>query len=974
MYKSIIVAIAETVITSCGISLKRNLSFMIKKHKIKKQLREQIQNQLLKKHGNEVYYNSLDSFLTDEDFASKMISYCNDPESITFKTIHSYLDYLLEKFIEKKHQYISYKSCISHDLLLLSRLIFSTYNDYSKNETARLVIVNFIDALGELSNEIFEKIEKIDNKIDKLLGNNTHNSEADLNNEQITILYKSSFTSYYSLASNYIERNLYCDKDIPQSSIDCLINNKRIVLLGEPGSGKTIEAISILKQVCTNDLFSKNIPIYIKLMEYGKVFNSIRECIKQQLYYFYGDISDDQLTIELSTDRFVLILDGVDEILNNDYRLIFFADINKLLSTSKAYFYITSRINPYHGDINNIREYRISSLSPEQIKKEFQNNGIETKIDNQYYELFANPLFLNLGIKVLKNTNTKIYNKSQLLNAYIEEVCYKRDRSKKIGDSYTKNYYRILMSIGKLAFDTFGKACLSISEFDEFFEKENKDYTHNNICDIFRIDVFNVQNSISFSHKQFKEFFAAYYLIKEFNLENNIDYYHSFMAKEEWQEVMVFAAGLIADIDVQNMFLDMMESINLKTYINCIKYKNDLSKSYDNLSHEAYSKKYLTVLYNSYITLINNYFSNISNQFPPFERMNSEVEQKIGLVGSVSNDRKILYYWFSWKDNTENTIELISESDLVVSYRDLQRKTALEGGKSVVRSVNLELSRLMGDSARQVVVDMVYDTIKEIVDEYKLFESDYILYERLCNQTKRISELEDKSLEEIAEWSKAYVQKACNMMGSNSNVMPNCVINNNANVINIMYISNYLVKKGATHESLSLPQPDLSYTSGWIWEAYSKDRVIERVKTFFLWKQISYHQMVEKSFPKMKEYFGLSKDYPYKYRIHILFKDLYNNKLQSEPLITYYRISIGEEESCMPEIYIDTQNEPYLMNETYFRQIDKSFHDNGKEASAASISHALFDMTLISHRDSSSTPLTEAVYNDLKESFEDLFE
>ena len=128
--------------------------------------------------------------------------------------------------------------------------------------------------------------------------------------------------------------------------------------------------------------------------------------------------------------------------------------------------------------------------------------------------------------------------------------------------------------------------------------------------------------------------------------------------------------------------------------------------------------------------------------------------------------------------------------------------------------------------------------------------------------------------------------------------------------------------------------------------------------------------MVENNFPKMKDYFSLSKDSPYRYKIHLKFKD--TDDFSSDPSITYYRLSVDTNESIVPEIITD---EPYpeFHDESLFRQIMQSFHNNGKERNGASITSAGFKMTLTSSKHSG-MPLTSTIYEDLKKSFKELFE
>ena len=969
MFESIIIAVLKGVTLECGKSVFAKVRMLIKKCRIKKALVKKIKSDILNKCGSATYYNALDKFLSEEDFANKIITYSFEPSSMPISTLKEYIKYLVEKFIRNNPSFLCEKSRISYDLNTFSKIIFDIINNYSKDETARLVISQLKETIGERIAPLQKSVDEIERSMYKLaMPLNQDREQVDFDDEGKIKIYRSSMLSQYIFEETYISRNIYTVNDDARSSATCLLRDKRIILLGNPGCGKTYESINVLREFCSEETLSQYIPIFMRLREYGTAYNSLCEYIGKQLEPYWGKITNEKIMEELKTNRFALILDGVDEITNVKYRIKFFSEINSLLSSTNSLFFVTSRTNPYHGNISGVKEYSISDLTQEQIRKELQESGVYLSISNQYYELFANPLFLNVGKRVLANSRrSKLYNKSQLFNAYLEEICYKRDKTKLLATDIRKNYHNILMSVGHLAFEKFDKPFLSIAEFDEFFGGDGKDYTVDNICDVFRIDIFRVNNNISFSHKQFKEFLAAYYLTKKYIVTQNDEFYSSLMDKSNWQEVMVFAAGLISDIDEQNAFLDMILRINLKTYIECVKYKNDLSYLYQELSYEEYSKKYLEVLYQSYIGILESYFPNIKEKFEPYSSRDLQAlkGKKVCLTGSLSPDRKHLHYWFDWKDQNEDTVQLINENDMVKSHKDLEMRAVREERQIVTHGVNLDLSNLMGDSARKVVLDLIEKNLEEIINNFKLYDSDYILYEKLCSKTRRIKELKDKSIEEIAQWCLRLIEEAqercTNLRGYSYN---------GVELFDVLWIAQVLVGRGKSEKVLELPQGDKPFKNGWIWETYSTQRMIERLQMFFLWRQQSFEEMIENNFPRMKEYFARSKDSPYKYKIHLQFKE--GNDFFSHPSITYYYLSIREGESNMPEVVIcDDQPRD---NEGVFNVLSESFYSNGKEGKHMTITTTGFDITLTSRLSGEPLPLTSTVYDDLKHAFKELFQ
>ena len=963
---------------SNSLSYLDKLSLKWRLRKTKKHLKEQIATNLLTVYGKECYYHEFDSFLEGKHFVSKILCDLYSTSMAEYKSVDYYTRILVEEFIQTSPQYMIYRSTLTQIVFLIFKVVFDALNKCD-DESARIIVNNLKEISGELEKQIKDiseqnrELHEDHKKIYEILLEMRNSATSDLlspDSESVQIglkVYKDSLQLHFWTKQGYINRLVENEKD--KTVLDTLLEYKKIVLLGEPGCGKTTETQIVLEEVCKNESYDDVIPIYISLAEYGVIYESIREGIRRKLDMYIPNISLNLVNQLMNSRRMLLILDGADEIVSLEMRNKFYFDINEVMALPNILVLLTSRRNQYHGNAKNVKEISILGIQRYVIDEKLREAGINGKVTEEFYELFQHPLFLEIGISVLKENAGRFYNKSELIEKYINLLFYKRDREKGIVQENGKNLYKAIEVISEFAFCRFEQPSFSFFEFDKIFY--GTEFSHANICDLFRLDVFLINMDVKFSHKQFKEYFAAFHLVKHISVIDETEIYRRLMRQEEWQEVLVLASGMFDNVEEQNIFLDELLTINLHTYIRCVQMKNDLSPKLQTYSHENYSRYYLEILYRSYMSIVNTYFPVLRAEFAPQIGVKPELlaGKKPCIVGELSQDKKHLSYWFDWCDIELADVQLL-EGERKDVYKDLENRAIMERRNFSTHYLDLEKSGYEGDSARMVAVERIKEDIKKILEKRLLVEDDAILCERLTELKSNLKLIKSSSsIEEMYLAVKSYVDKITKEY-ANKEVELAGISYGKVDMLELLDILQILQSHQVEYELLTLPQRDKTPDSGWIWSYYSEGQTIKLLEAFFYQVVASYQDIVEYNFPLMKMYFNMSKDYPLKYKVQVKFKD--TQDFRSEPSIAYYYVSTTKDD-LQPEV-IQVDELSFGMSDEVIAEIEKSFIANGKEVKQMTITNTGITMCINKNYGKfNNCPIAAFVYGKIKKEFENLF-
>ena len=384
---------------------------------------------LVDQYKNELYYNSFDKFLSEGQYAENIVMHSLNSQETIKSSLTKYIQMIVQDFIQQTPEYSIYKKDLTSFLEKILKLAFTRINNYTNDENSRMVIVCLREEIRESKESIIEQVKKSENdivgtltdKIDGIPGAILEKSETkweDRINEENIQTYKASLSQLFLDKTKYIDRKI-SDEHSEYSCADALIQHKKILLLGDPGCGKTYEALKVLEEVCVSSTFTTYIPVYLRLVEYGIAYSSLIQAIRLKLKPYFGNLEDTNIIDLIKNRKIVLILDGIDEILNQERRIRFKSDVNEILRYMAEYCLITSRVNQYHNDIDNIMHYNIEDLPESEILQVLYANNIHRQLPSGYYDLFKIPLFLEIGIKVLSKEGKFSHNKSALFNSYI---------------------------------------------------------------------------------------------------------------------------------------------------------------------------------------------------------------------------------------------------------------------------------------------------------------------------------------------------------------------------------------------------------------------------------------------------------------------------------------------------------------------------------------------------------------------------
>ena len=182
-------------------------------NKIKINLKESIQKNLIDKYCEEIFFNSFDNYLEGNEIINKFIKQCYSVDRGNFISSKSWTKLICKDFVRKYPQYKKYENKIENIVNELYNIIFDNLNNIEGSNDIRIFTNIFYDLISKDKEEIKSEEKK-----------------------EISLIEESS--QYVIEQAKELEK-VFVKTSFFENLIHSLKNNKTIVLVGDSGIGKS---------------------------------------------------------------------------------------------------------------------------------------------------------------------------------------------------------------------------------------------------------------------------------------------------------------------------------------------------------------------------------------------------------------------------------------------------------------------------------------------------------------------------------------------------------------------------------------------------------------------------------------------------------------------------------------------------------------------------------------------------------------
>jgi len=534
-------------------------------------------------------------------------------------------------------------------------------------------INNETESIAKNSNLALEEITKIKNLLEQRIGNKfllndflSKYSENALNNlSQINfiglgvgvdiskkinrknlgdIFVKPDFKVIHNkFLRNHKDYDDFIFEEDSEINYDQLFNySDKIVILGNPGSGKSVLIKSIICEILNKNQESfiyesliDYIPFRIELRKYlafkkqnrGNILKYLNSLLEEE----YGITSMTEILLEkiLNENKNIIFFDGLDEIFKIEDKIDIKNDIEnfhnifcltKSVTSSRIIGYDEAKLNEANFFELNIKtfndlqieEYLNKWYEKEEELSERRNveiNGFLEKRNEIDDELISNPLLLSLIVIIYRNTLALPESKLEIYQSCTKTLVEKWDASKKdleinLDERIYKKRENILADLAywqyqQLSSDeikiTFSRAvsnvALSLERLKIVDESESLNSAENFMEYALKRSIYFDNN---FTHKTFLEYYCAYWIYSNIEKKNKTEERNLLVSKyidnSFWHIVLELLINMIDKNQADDEMIDELISKHINNDVKSLPFILSTINGYKNVSPECIQK------------------------------------------------------------------------------------------------------------------------------------------------------------------------------------------------------------------------------------------------------------------------------------------------------------------------------------------------------------------------------------------------
>ncbi|WP_313954934.1 NACHT domain-containing NTPase [Nostoc sp. FACHB-145] len=384
------------------------------------------------------------------------------------------------------------------------------------------------------------------------------------------------------------------------SALEAASKYTKLMVLGKPGSGKTT-FLQAVANSCNQGLYqADHLPIFIRLQNFaediqGRTKISLWQYLQE--YFLNFGIHERELSIVLAHGKALILLDGLDEVIEEDCEKI----VHKIRQFTEKYYknplIITCRLGSQNYKFQGFTEVEIADFNQPQIAKfaekwfcaTAKNSAAASELAHRLMQklelaenlpildLAATPLLLSFICLVFLFNGDLPANRTELYKEALDLLLVRWDEVRGIKRDNNLSLLHKIKLLSYLAVNSLAQGSYFQSEaklrqlITDYLRQISTEPTDLEALEIESASVLKVLEShygilierargiYSFSHVSLQKYLAARGIVTNINTQTLPEFLNH-LSEKHWQEVFLLSAGILKPAD--DLLLAIKQKIN----------------------------------------------------------------------------------------------------------------------------------------------------------------------------------------------------------------------------------------------------------------------------------------------------------------------------------------------------------------------------------------------------------------------------